>query len=90
MTIVAPADTSTLARWLETPPGVYVLGWEQDQFDSAVEDVFGFLAMQVELPRIDFLRHAPSACPAEHFHATRHMVFPQRVNFIPLISPLSH
>ncbi len=56
MAIVAPSDTSTLARWLETPPGVYVLGWEQDQFDSAVEDVFGFLAMQVGLPGIDFLR----------------------------------
>ena len=56
MAIVAPADTSTLARWLETPPGVYVLGWEQDQFDSAVEDIFGFMAVQVGLPGIDFLR----------------------------------
>ena len=56
MAIVAPADTSTLARWLETPPGAYMLGWELDQYDSAVEDIFGFLAVQVGLPGVDFLR----------------------------------
>ncbi len=56
MAIVAPTDAASLARWFETPQGVYVLGWEQDQFDSAVEDTFGFLAVQVGLPGIDFLR----------------------------------
>lgn len=53
---VAPAIASALAHWLETPQGRYVLGWELEQFDSAVEDVFGFRAVQIGLPGIDFLR----------------------------------
>ena len=56
MAIVAPAVSSALAQWLETPQGRYVLDWEAAQFDSAVEDVFGFRAVQVGLPGIDFLR----------------------------------
>ncbi len=55
MPIVAPAD-STLARWFVTPAGVYVLRWELDQFDNAVEDIFGYRAVQIGLPGIDFLR----------------------------------
>jgi SAM-dependent methyltransferase len=47
---------STLSAWLATPQGSYVLDWELGQFDSAVEDVFGFRAVQVGLPEIDFLR----------------------------------
>ena len=47
---------STLSDWFATPKGEYVLGWEQAQFDSAVEDVFGFNAVQVGLCGIDFLR----------------------------------
>ncbi len=47
---------STLAEWFATPKGEYVLRWEQDQFDSAVEDVFGFNAVQIGLPEIDLLR----------------------------------
>lgn len=56
MPIVAPAVSPALARWLETPLGRYVLDWELGQFDSAVEDVFGFRAVQIGLPGIDFLR----------------------------------
>jgi SAM-dependent methyltransferase len=33
-----------------------VLDWELAQFDSAVEDVFGFRAVQIGLPEVDFLR----------------------------------
>jgi len=33
-----------------------VLDWELAQFDSAVDDVFGFRAVQVGLPEVDFLR----------------------------------
>lgn len=33
--------------------------------------------------RIDLLHHAPSACLAEHFHATRHLVFPPTSQFYP-------
>lgn len=56
MSIVAPAAPPALASWLSTPQGRYVLDWELEQFDSAVEDVFGFRAVQIGLPGIDFLR----------------------------------
>ena len=47
---------STLAGWFATPKGAYVLRWEQAQYDSAVEDVFGFNAVQVGLSQFDLLR----------------------------------
>ena len=47
---------SSLSGWLSTPQGGYVLDWELAQFDSAVEDVFGFRAVQIGLPELDFLR----------------------------------
>lgn len=47
---------STLSDWFATPKGEYVLRWEQAQFDSAVEDVFGYNAVQVGLPGFDLLR----------------------------------
>jgi SAM-dependent methyltransferase len=47
---------SSLSGWLSTPQGAYVLDWELAQFDSAVVDVFGFRAVQVGLPEVDFLR----------------------------------
>lgn len=49
---------STLADWFATPKGRYVLQWEQAQFDSAVEDVFGFNAVQIGLPQFDLLRQS--------------------------------
>jgi SAM-dependent methyltransferase len=47
---------SSLYGWLSTPQGAYVLDWELAQFDSAVDDVFGFRAVQIGLPEVDFLR----------------------------------
>jgi SAM-dependent methyltransferase len=47
---------SSLSGWFTTPQGAYVLDWELAQFDSAVEDVFGFRAVQIGLPEVDFLR----------------------------------
>jgi SAM-dependent methyltransferase len=49
-------ERSSLSGWLSTPQGSYVLGWELVQYDSAVDDVFGFRAVQVGLPEVDFLR----------------------------------
>ena len=46
-----------LSEWFATPQGRYVLAWETAQFDSAVEDVFGYRAAQVWLPGLDLLRH---------------------------------
>jgi SAM-dependent methyltransferase len=53
---VEAQQKSTLSDWFATPRGEYVLRWEQAQFDSAVEDVFGFNAVQVGLSRFDLLR----------------------------------
>jgi SAM-dependent methyltransferase len=44
------------ARWLASPPGRYVLDWEQAHFDAAVADVFGFHAVQCGEPALDALR----------------------------------
>src|SRR2546429_3354369 len=49
-------ERSSLSGWFGTPQGAYVLGWELAQFDSAVDDVFGFRAVQVGLPEVVFLR----------------------------------
>lgn len=46
---------STPIDWYATPRGEYVLNWERAQFDSAVEDVFGFVAVQVGAAGLDFL-----------------------------------
>jgi SAM-dependent methyltransferase len=45
-----------LTAWLETPPGQYLLAWEQAQLDRVVGDVFGFHALQIGLPELDGLR----------------------------------
>ena len=53
------ADTESiieLGPWLQTPPGRYLLAWEQARFDEAVVDAFGFHALQLGLPDIDTLR----------------------------------
>ena len=44
------------ADWLETPLGRYVLDWEQAKLDIVLADIFGFNAIQLGLPRIDYLR----------------------------------
>lgn len=44
-----------LEQWLLTPPGQYVMGWERPHIDRAVNDVFGFHAVQLGLPGFDLL-----------------------------------
>jgi len=46
----------TLAEWLQTTQGSYLLAREQEIFDHAVADIFGFHAVQVGLPQHDLLR----------------------------------
>jgi SAM-dependent methyltransferase len=50
------ASIVELAHWLATPPGRYLLAWEQEQLDRAVADLFGFHALQLGLPGLDALR----------------------------------
>ena len=62
--------------WLKTPLGEYILTWEQKATDTMVADIFGYWALQVGLPYVDFLRasriisrfscaniNTPSGCP---------------------------
>ncbi|HTY99955.1 MAG TPA: class I SAM-dependent methyltransferase [Rhodocyclaceae bacterium] len=44
------------ADWLDTPQGRYVLDWEQNRHDQLLADVFGFNAVQVGFPHLDYLR----------------------------------
>ncbi len=45
-----------LSEFLRSPPGRYVLDWEQQQLDAAVADIFGYHALQLGLPELDALR----------------------------------
>ncbi|MFP5397139.1 MAG: class I SAM-dependent methyltransferase [Gammaproteobacteria bacterium] len=45
-----------LAAWLATPPGRYLLDWEQSRVDQVVGDLFGFHALQLGLCQLDALR----------------------------------
>jgi len=45
-----------LGSWLQTPPGRYLLAWEQRRLDQAVTDAFGFHALQLGLPEVQALR----------------------------------
>lgn len=44
------------AAWLATPQGQYVQAWEQAKFDVLVADIFGFNAVQIGFPQLDYLR----------------------------------
>jgi SAM-dependent methyltransferase len=45
-----------MQEWFETPPGRYLLAWEQAEFDRAVGDIFGYHALQLGLPELDTLQ----------------------------------
>ncbi len=49
-------ERSSLAQWFSTAVGRYALDWERSQFDNAVDDIFGFRAVQMGLPEVDFLK----------------------------------
>ena len=44
-----------LHHWFDSPPGHYLLQWEQHCFDQAVADIFGYHALQVGMPLLDGL-----------------------------------
>lgn len=45
-----------LDSWLASPQGRYVIDWELARADGLVSDIFGFNAVQLGLPAIDYLR----------------------------------
>jgi SAM-dependent methyltransferase len=51
-----PQRSDALIHWLATPPGRYLLDWEQAQLDRVVADVFGFHSLQMGLIELDALR----------------------------------
>lgn len=51
-----PLSNGDLADWLATAQGRYVLDWEQARIDQVAADIFGFNALQIGLPHIDYLR----------------------------------
>lgn len=42
--------------WTVSPPGRYVLDWEQAQLDQIVSNLFGYHALQLGMPQLDALR----------------------------------
>jgi SAM-dependent methyltransferase len=48
-------SADALHDWLSTPLGSYLLTQERAYLDEAVADIFGFNALQLGLPQIDFL-----------------------------------
>ena len=49
---------SSLSEWFTTEQGAYVLARERDWFDRTVSDLFGYNAVQLGLPELDFLRES--------------------------------
>lgn len=43
-------------HWFETSLGKYLLEYEQRYFDQAVANIFGYNALQIGLPKFDFMR----------------------------------
>lgn len=54
--LAALVSNGDLAAWFHTPQGRYVLEWEMTRMDQVSADLFGFNALQVGLPQIDYLR----------------------------------
>jgi SAM-dependent methyltransferase len=52
---IAAADFS-VTQWLVSPAGCYVVAREQEYFDTAVADIFGYHALQLGLEQVDLLR----------------------------------
>jgi len=53
----AHAATNTeLTDWWQSPPGQYVLAWEQARVDAMVADIFGYYAWQFGMTALDGLR----------------------------------
>ena len=55
-TLASKAPWTSWDAWLSSPPGQYVLAWEQAQFDHIVSDIFGYHALQIGLPQISTLK----------------------------------
>jgi len=50
------AQIIDLHCWFDSPPGRYLLAWEQARLDEAVADIFGYHGLQIGIPMLDGLR----------------------------------
>lgn len=88
-----------LHHWFESPPGQYLLAWEQARLDEAVADIFGYHSLQLGLPMLDGLRAnrmphqwlalgAEEAADAPRFAALRsdQSASPQRCHVVDLLA----
>ena len=53
---MTPAPVASFPDFLDSPPGRYVLEWEQRVLDETVADIFGFYALQLGTPGLAGLR----------------------------------
>lgn len=56
MPLNVDARLNHFADWLATPLGHYLASAEMDWYDRTVIDIFGYKALQLELPQLDCLR----------------------------------
>jgi SAM-dependent methyltransferase len=61
--------------WLATPLGQYVLAWQQQELDRVIQDIFGYHALQMQMPGLDALAksrmsHRLLVCLNESAYAT--------------------
>ena len=77
--ITAP-PWSSWEEWLQSPPGQYVLNWEQQCFNKIVADVFGFHALQIGLPQMNTL--SENRMPLQALLIDTHDRHPQSEVFI--------
>ena len=52
----ARSEVIGLHHWFDSPPGRYLLAWEQARFDEAVADIFGYHSLQLGMPLLQGLR----------------------------------
>ena len=88
-----------MPEWFETPPGRYLLAWEQVEFNQAVSDIFGYHALQMGLPELDTLQanrmphkmlalselEWPSAPPQKSVLVTEFSALPFEANSLDLV-----
>jgi SAM-dependent methyltransferase len=55
-TPIARGEFIGLHHWFDSPPGRYLLAWEQERHDELVADIFGYHALQLGMPGLQGLR----------------------------------
>ena len=66
------SEHETSNHWLESPLGRYVLAKEQVLFDSALQNIFGFNALQIGLPQAAYLKNCRMPYKFSIDHLSQH------------------